>query len=272
MLLKKLALTTVGLITLFGCARNAISGRSQLMLTSESDLQAQAFTEYKSFLAKNKVVTASADKKDYEVVQRVGKKIAAAITNYYSQKGLSKELSGYKWEFNLVESKDVNAWCMPGGKVVVYTGLLPVAQNETGLAIVMGHEIAHAVLHHGQERVSQQQAASVGGALVGTVLNNSRYKVASNVFNSIYAPTAQMAVILPNSRQQESEADHYGLIFAAMAGYDPALAIPFWQRMEKMSGGDNTPTLLRSHPSNATRIADIRKIMPEAEQYYKKAR
>lgn len=269
MLLKKLSLSALGLITLFGCTRNAISGRSQLMLTSESSLQAQALTEYKDFLSKNKVVTATADKKDYEVVQRVGKKIAAAITKYYAQKGLSNELSGYKWEFNLVQSKDVNAWCMPGGKVVVYTGLLPVAQDEAGLAIVMGHEIAHAVLHHGQERVSQQQAASIGGNIVSSVLANGSNKMASSVFNTVYAPTAQMGVILPNSRKQESEADHYGLIFAAMAGYNPEEAISFWQRMEKMGGADNTPTLLRSHPTNATRIADIKRLMPEAERYYK---
>lgn len=267
MIIKKLFFFALAAVTLFGCARNAISGRSQLMLTSESDLQQQAFTEYKSFLSKNKVVTASTDKKDYQVVQRVGKRIAAAITKYYSQKGLADELKGYKWEFNLVQSKDINAWCMPGGKVVVYTGLLPVAQSEAGLAIVMGHEIAHAVLHHGQERVSRQQAASVGGALVGSVLKDN--KVANSVFNAVYAPTAQMSVILPNTRQQESEADHYGLIFAAMAGYNPQEAVTFWQRMEKQSGGDNTPTLLRSHPANATRIADIKKYLPEANKYYK---
>ena len=269
MLLKKLSLTTLGLLLLFGCTRNAISGRSQLMLTSESSLQSQALTEYKDFLSKNKVVSAAADPKDYQVVQNVGRKIAAAITKYYAQKGLSSELNGYKWEFNLVQSKDVNAWCMPGGKVVVYTGLLPVAQNEAGLAIVMGHEIAHAVLHHGQERVSQQQAASLGGSLVSSVLANGSNKMASNVFNAVYAPTAQMGVILPNSRKQESEADHYGLIFAAMAGYNPEEAVSFWERMEKMGGADNTPTLLRTHPTNATRIADIKRLMPEAEQYYK---
>lgn len=269
MLLKKLSLSALGFVLLWGCTRNAISGRSQLMLTSESSLQTQALTEYKDFLSKNKVVSQSADPKDYAVVQKVGKKIAAAITKYYAQKGLSKELSGYNWEFNLVQSSDVNAWCMPGGKVVVYTGLLPVAQNETGLAIVMGHEIAHAVLHHGQERVSQQQAASIGGSLVSAALSNGKNQMASNVFNAVYAPTAQMGVILPNSRKQESEADHYGLIFAAMAGYNPQEAIAFWERMEKMGGADNTPTLLRSHPTNATRIADIKRLMPEAEQYYK---
>ena len=269
MLLKKLSISSLGIFILFGCTRNAISGRSQLMLTSESTLQTQALTEYKSFLSKNQVVTASSDKKDYEVVQRVGKKIAAAITKYYASKGLSNELKGYKWEFNLVASKDVNAWCMPGGKVVVYTGLLPVAQNEAGLAIVMGHEIAHAVLHHGQERVSQQQAAAIGGNIVGSVLANGSNSVASNVFNQIYAPTAQMGVLLPNSRKQESEADHYGLIFAALAGYNPQEAVAFWQRMEKMAGADNTPTLLRTHPTNATRIADIKRLMPEAERYYK---
>ena len=268
MIPKKLLFSALALSSLYGCTRNAISGRSQLMLTPESTLQTQALTEYKQFLGQNKVITASTDKKDYDVVQRVGKNIAAAITKYYASKGLSSELSGYKWEFNLVDSKDVNAWCMPGGKVVVYTGLLPVAQNEAGLAIVMGHEIAHAVLHHGQERVSQQQAASIGGNIVSSVLASGTNKVASSVFNQVYAPTAQMGVLLPNSRKQESEADHYGLIFAAMAGYNPQEAVSFWQRMEKMGGADNTPTLLRTHPANATRIADIQKLLPEAQKYY----
>jgi predicted Zn-dependent protease len=246
------------------CSRNSITGRSQLSLVSESDLQTTALTEYKQFLSENKVVSSAASK-DADMVKRVGNRIATAITQYYAQKGNSNELKDYKWEFNLVDSKDVNAWCMPGGKVVVYTGLLPVTRDEASLAVVLGHEITHAVAGHSRERMSQQMVAqglqTVGGVALS---NNAR---ALNIFNAVYAPGAQVGVLLPNSRKQESEADHYGLIFAAMAGYNPEVAVAFWERMAA-SGGQKPPLLLSSHPSDAQRIADIKKLMPEALKYY----
>lgn len=248
------------------CTKNAITGRNQLSLVSESTLQQQAVSQYQSFLSQHKVVSAAASK-DAEMVKRVGSRIAAAITRYYSQKGLSNELAGYNWEFNLIDNKEVNAWAMPGGKVVVYTGLLPVAQNEAALAIVMGHEITHAVAHHGQERMSQALLAQ-GIALTGDIFTSGNTQ-ANNIFNAIYAPTAQVGVLLPNSRNQEYEADHYGLIFAAMAGYNPREAISFWTRMAELNGGNpQTPELLSDHPLDSKRIAKLKKYMSEALKYY----
>ncbi|MEP7252644.1 MAG: M48 family metallopeptidase [Ginsengibacter sp.] len=248
-----------------GCTKNAITGRNQLSLVSESSLQQEAVSQYQSFLSQNKVVSSSSSK-DAEMVKRVGSRIAAAITKFYSQKGLSSELSGYNWEFNLIENKEVNAWCMPGGKVVVYTGLLPVAQNEAALAIVMGHEITHAVAHHGQERMSQALLAQ-GIGLTGDIFTSGNAQ-ANNVFKSIYAPGAQIGVLLPNSRNQEYEADHLGLIFAAMAGYNPREAVPFWERMAALNSGSATPEILSDHPLDSKRIQKIQSYMPEALKYY----
>lgn len=247
------------------CTKNAITGRSQLSLVPESTLQQQAVTQYQTFLSQNKVVSASANK-DAEMVKRVGSRIANAITKYYTEKGLGDVLSGYHWEFNLVDNKEVNAWCMPGGKVVVYTGLLPVTQNEAGLAIVLGHEISHAVLHHGQERMSEALVAQ--GVQVGGDLFTSGNAQANNIFNAIFAPSAQIGVLLPNSRKQELEADHYGLIFAAMAGYNPREAIPLWERMEKLNSGNQTPEILSDHPVDSKRISKLKAEMPEALKYY----
>ncbi len=248
------------------CTTNTITGRKQLSLVSESSLQQEAVTQYKSFLSQNNVVSSSTSK-DAEMVKRVGSRIAAAITRYYSDKGLSSELAGYNWEFNLIDNKQVNAWCMPGGKVVVYTGLLPVTQNEAALAIVMGHEITHAVAHHGQERMSQALLAQ-GIGLTGDIFTSGNTN-ANNIFNSIYAPGAQIGVLLPNSRNQEYEADHYGLIFAAMAGYNPREAIPFWTRMANLNSGSTTPEILSDHPLDAKRIQKLKGYMAEALTYYK---
>lgn len=249
------------------CTTNAITGRSQLSLIPESTLQQEAVTQYQSFLSQNKVVSSTANK-DAEMVKRVGTRIANAITQYYKDKGLSNELAGYNWEFNLVDSKEVNAWCMPGGKVVVYTGLLPITQNEAALAIVLGHEITHAVAHHGQERMSQELVAQ-GVGVVGDVFTQGN-TAANNIFNAVFAPSAQVGVLLPNSRSQEYEADHYGLIFAAMAGYNPREAIPFWERMAAASsGGSATPEILSSHPLDSKRIEKLKGYMDEALKYYK---
>ena len=230
---------------LSSCTRNAITGRNQLSIVSESQVQDAAKTQYRQFLSESKVVSAS-DSKDAEMVRRVGTRIANAITQYYKQKGQAQVLDGYQWEFNLVQSNEVNAWCMPGGKVVVYTGILPLTQNEAGLAVVLGHEITHAVAGHGRERMSQQLLAAGIQELGGVALSNN--SKALNIFNSVYAPTAQIGVLLPNSRGQESEADHYGLIFAAMAGYNPQEAIPFWQRMQSMNKNGAPPVFLSDHP------------------------
>src|ERR1700730_3588662 len=227
-----LALVLVLSLSFFSCKTNSITGRNQLDLVSESEVQAMALTQYKDFLTKNPVVPST--NSNQEMVRRVGNRIAAAITKYYNEHGAGDELKGYSWEFNLVDSKEVNGWCMPGGKVVVYTGLLAVTQNETALAIVMGHEITHAVAGHGRERMSQQLLAQ-GIQVTGNVVLGSDPKTVS-IFNQVYGPGAQIGVLLPYSRKQESEADHYGLIFAAMAGYNPQEAIAFgreWLQWEE---------------------------------------
>ncbi|HEX5149817.1 MAG TPA: M48 family metallopeptidase [Parafilimonas sp.] len=247
------------------CTRNAITGRNQLSLVSESELQQMSITQYKQFLSESKVVPKTNE--NSEMVQRVGQRIANAITQYYRQKGIANDISNYKWEFNLVESKEVNAWCMPGGKVVVYTGILPITQNENALAIVLGHEITHAVAGHGRERMSQEMVAQ-GIQVAGNVALGSNPKTV-NIFNNVFGPTAQVGVLLPNSRSQELEADHYGTIFAAIAGYDPQEAIPFWTRMSNLSKGQAPPAFLSDHPSDADRIEKLKKLMPEALTYYK---
>ena len=265
--MKKILFSFATITILFAaCSTNAVTGRKQLALFPESTLQQEALSQYQSFLSQSKVV-ASSSNKDAEMVKRVGSRIAQAITAYYSQKGLSKELEGYKWEFNLVDNKEVNAWCMPGGKVVVYTGLLPVTQNEAALAVVLGHEITHAVAHHGNERMSQVSLAQ-GLEVAGNIFTQNNQK-ANSIFNNVFGPGAQLGVLLPNSRNQEYEADHFGLIFSAMAGYNPKEAIAFWQRMAQAGGGNKPPEFLATHPSDENRIAKIQGYMDEALSYYK---
>ena len=254
-------------IIFLACKTNAVTGRKQLNLLPESQLQEMAVAEYRSFLSQNKVVSTSVNK-DAEMVRRVGSRIANAITEYYTKQGKGDILSGYKWEFNLVDNKDVNAWCMPGGKVVVYTGLLPIAQNEPALAIVLGHEITHAVASHGNERMSETLVTQ-GIGLAGDILTAGNSQV-NGIFNTVYGPGSQLGYSLPNSRKQEYEADHFGLIFAAMAGYNPREAIPFWQRMSQ-AGGQKPPEFLATHPSDENRIARLQGYMEEALKYYKPA-
>jgi predicted Zn-dependent protease len=259
-------LATVSSLSLVeSCSTNAVTGRKQLALFPESSLQQEALTQYRSFLGQSKVLSNNGNK-DAEMVKRVGTRIAKAITDYYTEKGLGKELDGYQWEFNLVDSKEVNAWCMPGGKVVVYTGLLPITQNEAALAIVLGHEITHAVARHGNERMSQVAVAQ-GLEVAGNIFTQNNQK-ANALFNNVFAPGAQVGVLLPNSRKQEYEADHFGLIFAAMAGYNPREAISFWERMAQ-SGGQKPPEFLATHPSDENRIAKLKSYMDEALSYYK---
>jgi predicted Zn-dependent protease len=263
-------LSVLAAATLFvACSKNPITGRNQLALLNESELQNMAAQEYQTFLSQNKVVSANASR-DAEMVRRVGNRLVSAINQYYAQQGLTNELSNYKWEFNLVADNQINAWAMPGGKTVVYTGLLPVTQNEAALAVVMGHEIAHSLAKHGNERMSQVMVAQGLGA-VGSVLTAGNERV-SNIFNNVYGPAAQVGVLLPNSRSQELEADKYGLIFTAMAGYNPQEAIPLWERMEQAGGGNKPPEFLSTHPAEQTRINRLRQFMPTALKYYKPVR
>ena len=264
--MKRLFLTLIVLPLVFiACSTNSVTGRKQLSLLPESQLQEMAVGEYKSFLSQNKVVGLT-ESKDAEMVRRVGSRIANAITQYYTKQGKGNILNGYKWEFNLVENKEVNAWCMPGGKVVVYTGLLPVAQNEAALAIVLGHEITHAVANHGNERMSEAMITQ-GLGVAGDILTSGNSQV-NSIFNGVFAPGSQIGFALPNSRKQEYEADHFGLIFAAMSGYNPRESIPFWQRMSKAGGDQKPPEFLATHPSDENRITRLQGYMEEALKYY----
>lgn len=260
----KTIFASIALIFLMtSCTENLVTGRKQLSLVSEPELQAMAKTEYQTFLSQNKVL----NNKDADMVQRVGSRIAAAIKSYYDKKGQTSLLSGYAWEFKLVENAEVNAWCMPGGKVVVYTGLLPITQNETGLAIVLGHEITHAIAQHGSERMSQGLLQQLGGSALSFALANKTQET-QNLFMTAYGVGSTVGALLPFSRKEETEADEYGLYFAAMAGYNPQEAIPFWERMAA-AGGSKQAEFLSSHPSDANRIAKMKEFMPQALKYYK---
>jgi predicted Zn-dependent protease len=247
-----------------GCTTVPITGRRQLSLVSDNEMNTLAVTQYKQTLGTAKLST---NAEQTAMVRRVGQRIAAAVEQYFKQQGQSNQLEGYQWEFNLIDDpKTVNAWCMPGGKVAVYSGILPLTQDETGLAVVMGHEISHAVAKHGAERMSDQLAAQLGGTALSTALSQNP-TVTKNLFEQAVGVGTQ-GLLLKFSRRQESEADHLGLIFMAMAGYNPAQAVPFWERMAAQSQG-NTPEFLSDHPADATRIADIQRLLPEAQNYYK---
>ena len=254
----------VAVAMLLSCKTVPVSGRHQLAFIPAGQLLPMSFNQYRDFLSKNKVVESSPDA---DMVKRVGVRIQHAVEQYMTQQGMASRLEGYAWEFNLVEDKNVNAWCMPGGKVVVYTGIIPVAADENGLAVVMGHEIAHAIANHGDERMSQALVAQMGGMALAAALEE-KPKETSNLFLAAYGIGAQIGVQLPFSRLQESEADHLGLIFMAMAGYDPRTAEAFWQRMAEMKQGPSPPQLLSTHPADNKRIENIRKLIPEAMQYY----
>ena len=260
-------IVTAALVSLFlfACTHAPITGRSQLSLVSGSEMLSMSQSEYKKFMASAKPSSRAADT---AMVKRVGARIQAAVETWYRQNNMAAELKSYAWEFNLVEGKDVNAWCMPGGKVVVYEGLLPVSRDEAGLAVVMGHEIAHAVANHGGERMSQQLLVQMGGTALSVALKD-KPKQTQSIWLSAFGIGATVGAILPYSRLHESEADRLGLIFMAMAGYDPHAATDFWQRMAKMKQGAAPPQILSTHPSDANRINDINKHMAEAMRYYK---
>jgi predicted Zn-dependent protease len=261
-----LLLPAIGVYIISGCSRNAATGRSQLSLVSESEVRSMASGEYQQFLNENPPVPASDP--NAQMVKKIGGRIASAIEAYYKEQGKGALLEGYQWEFNLVTNKEANAWCMPGGKVVVYSGILPLTFNENGLAVVMGHEIAHAIARHGNERLSQQLLQQMGGVALQVAVANKPAET-QGLFMGAYGVGTTVGATLPFSRAQESEADRYGLIYAAMAGYDPQEAIAFWTRMSQ-AGGNKPAEFLSTHPSDQRRISDIKKHMPEALKYYKK--
>jgi len=266
-MIRKISFVLAFSSLLISCSKNSVTGRRQLKLLPESEIQSMATSEYQQFLSTNKVVSSSSNR-DAEMVRRVGLRITKAVTDYYAQKGNSKELEGYQWEYNLIDSKEVNAWCMPGGKIVVYTGLLPITQNEAALAVVMGHEVSHAIFNHGNERMSQGLIQQLGGVALSVAVAN-KPAATQNLFMSAYGVGSQVGVMLPFSRKDEYEADRYGLNWAAMAGYNPQEAIPLWQRMEAAGGGQKPPEFLSTHPAEGNRIEQLQKFMPEALSYYK---
>ena len=251
---------------LISCSTVPITGRQQLNLVSSHELNAVSFKSYNDFLSQHKVIGST---EQAQIVKRVGRRIQTAVEQYFAENNSSARLEGYEWEFNLVDDATINAWCMPGGKVVVYTGILPIVKDEPGLAVVMGHEIAHAVANHGNERMSQSLLLNMGGVALVTALS-AKPQETKNLFLTIYGLGSQVGLVLPYSRVQESEADHLGLIFMAMAGYDPNNALEFMQRMENSAKGSATPQFLSTHPSDQTRIDNIKKLIPEAMKYYRK--
>ncbi len=241
------------------CFKNPVTGRSSVNLVDENAVRQQASASYTGFLSTNKAITGTADA---AMVSRVGNKMAEAVKKYLQRIGKADLLSGYQWEFNLVNSNEVNAFCMPGGKVVVYSGIMPLAGGENGLAVIMGHEIAHAIARHGNERMSQQLIAEAGGATFAALLSQKPQQ-AQDIFNTAYGVGSTLTV-LKYSRTHESEADEMGLYFMAIAGYNPEEAISFWQRMAA-KGGQKPPQFLSTHPSDETRISQLKGWMPKAK-------
>jgi len=267
-MIKSILAVFISAAFVMACSKNPITGRNQAKLVPEAELQAMAAQQYQQFLSTNKVVSSSVNR-DAEMVRRVGQRVTKAVTDYMNQLGHGDDLAGYKWEYNLVEDPAANAWCMPGGKIVVYTGLLPVTQNEAALAAVMGHEVAHAVLFHGNERVSQGMISEGLGTALSVALS-SKPAATQNIFLTAFGLGSQVGVLLPFSRKHELEADRFGMIWMAAAGYNPQEAINLWTRMQAASsGGSRPPEFLSTHPSEGSRIAQLKKYLPEAMKYYK---
>lgn len=262
---KLLFITLIAVAILVACAKVPITGRKQMNLVSESTIMGMADTQYQEVLHTSRLVPDS-DPRTRQV-KSVGDKIAAAATKYLKDNKQGKRVEGFQWAFNLIDEPTVNAWCMPGGKVAFYTGILPITANEPGLAVVMGHEVAHAIARHGNERMSQAIALQGAGMTV-EVLTSQKPGLARDIFLQSMGVGGQLGM-LAYSRTHETEADKMGLIFMAMAGYDPREAPKFWERMSASSGGGAPPELLSTHPSDATRIRDLEAFMPEALKYYK---
>jgi predicted Zn-dependent protease len=245
------------------CGTVPLIGRKQVILLPESSMVEMSLTNYSEFLKENKLST---NKEQADIVRRVGARMSLAVEKYLKENGFQDRIADFKWEFNLVESKELNAWCMPGGKVVFYTGIMPVTKNDAGVAVVMGHEIGHAVARHGNERMSQQMYVQFGQVALSEVLK-SKPEETQAIFKSAYGLGAQYGVMLPYSRIHEYEGDKLGLIFMAIAGYDPKEAIGFWERMAANSGA-KMPEFLSTHPVEQNRIEAIKQFLPEAMKFY----
>lgn len=264
---KKITFYCTFLLFVFSlsCQSVPITGRSQLNIVPIPVINSLSLTSYKDFLSKHSL---SNDTQETQMVKRVGSNIQKAVEQYFTQNNMSSYLKDYSWEFNLVVDPAINAWCLPGGKVVVYTGILPVTKDEQGLAVVIGHEIAHAIANHGNERMSQALLTQMGGVALSTALSDNS-KETRNLFLNLYGMGSQVGILLPYSRLQENESDHLGLIYMAMAGYDPHAAVSFWQRMATSNKKPSPPTYLSTHPTHEARIQNIRKLIPEVMKYYR---
>jgi len=248
------------LLMFFSCATNPFTGKKTMALVPNDQLFPTAFAQYDQFLSENRVVKGT---KDAEMITRVGQRIAIAAERWLNANGHQGYLKDYKWDYNLVEDKTVNAWCMPGGKIVFYTGILPIAANETGVAAIMGHEVAHALANHGQQRMSAgllQQGVAIAGNIA------IKDEKSRNAFNQYYGIGSTVGVMLPFSRAHETEADKIGLYLMAIAGYNPDEAAELWKRMKANSGGQAPPEFLSTHPSNDSRIANLEKLAPTAKK------
>ena len=251
------------LLGIYGCGSVPVTGRSQLNLVSNQEVLSLSLQEYNDYI---RTAKKSTDQAATAMVTNVGRKIANAVEAYYKYNGMEADLANYSWEFNLIDDPQVNAFCMPGGKIVVYSGILPITRDETGLAVVLAHEVGHAIAKHANERISQQMVAQYGAAGLGALLSKSSSSVQS-ISQTAFGLGAQYGVMMPYGRKQELEADFLGLVFMGIAGYNPEAAIPFWERMSQQ--GSSVPEFLSTHPSDRTRIEDIRKKLPEAMEYYK---
>lgn len=266
-MLRKIILLWLVAVIAYACATVPVTGRRQLSLIPNSEIIPMAEEQYREVLSQSRLAN---NTQEGQWVRGTGVKIQKAVEQYMAEKGLSKELQGFRWEFNLLDDKTVNAWCMPGGKVAFYTGIMPICRDELGVAVVMGHEVAHAIANHGRERMSQGLAAN---GLLGTIggAMGQNPSLTKAIFMQSMGIGTQIGM-LKFSRQHESEADKIGLIFMAMAGYDPREAPKFWERMQSMSGGAAPPEWLSTHPSHDTRIKDLNAAIPEAMEYYNKAK
>jgi predicted Zn-dependent protease len=266
--MQKKMLAVLAIIALMiACNKTAFTGRKSMTLIPDATLNNLSTSEYKTFLSQNKVLTSGPD---VDLVRRVGNDLRMAVEVYYRSKGMEKDLKNFAWEFNVVDDPTINAWCMPGGKVVVYTGILPVTQNEDALAVVMGHEIAHALANHGNERMSQGLIAQLGLTGLDIALSQ-KPRETHNLFMQAAGVGAQVGVLLPFSRKHESEADEIGLYLMAMAGYNPEAAAPFWQRMNRQAGGGGRPPeFLSTHPDPVKRSQQLTKLVPKARLYAKR--
>ena len=252
---------------LIGCSTVPITGRRQLSFIPQNQLIASSNDSYHQLLSESKI---SEDKEKTQMVVNVGKRIASSAEQFMRENRMEKEIQNYHWEFKLIQDdKTVNAFCMPGGKIAVYTGILPITQDESGLAVVLGHEVAHALANHGGERMSQLLLAQMGATTLSAALSQQPQQT-RQLLLQVYGIGANVGVILPYSRSHELEADHIGLIIMARAGYDPRTAIPFWQRMNEKAG-KRPPEFLSTHPAPMKRIEDIRNELPEAMKYYKQS-